>query len=88
VLVRKLSNGFISFGFKEVPSLADDFYAVRAIKKPIPIFARKIDEPFEVETTEGLMKGQAGDWLMQGVSGELYICPNSIFNRSYDIFDK
>jgi hypothetical protein len=33
------------------------------------------------------MKGNAGDWLMQGVSGELYICPASIFNKSYDILE-
>jgi hypothetical protein len=88
LIVRKASDGYISFGSKRVSSLAEDSDAVRALKKPIPIFARRIDEVFEAETTEGLMKGQAGDWLMQGVSGELYICPNSIFQKSYDILGK
>jgi hypothetical protein len=87
VLIRKSSDGYIS-GLNKIPNLAEDPDAVRVLKKPIPIFARRIGEPFEVETTEGLMKGQAGDWLMQGVSGELYICPNSIFQKSYDILDK
>jgi hypothetical protein len=74
-------------GLVKIRSLAEASDAVRALKKPIPIIARKIDEPFEVGTTEGLMKGNAGDWLMQGVSGELYICPASIFNKSYDILE-
>jgi hypothetical protein len=88
VLIRKSSDGYISVGLNKIQNLAEDSDAVRVLKKPIPIFARRIGEPFEVETTEGLMKGQAGDWLMQGVSGELYICPNSIFQKSYDILDK
>jgi hypothetical protein len=46
---------------REVPG------AVRALKKPIPITACRMSEPFTVETTEGIMKGRAGDWVMQGV---------------------
>jgi PGDYG protein len=60
---------------------------VRAMKKPMAIFAHRIDCPFEVQTTEGVMKGQAGDWLMKGVSGELYICPSKIFEKSYDVLE-
>jgi len=59
--------------------------AVRALKKPIPITACKINGPFSVDTTEGTMTGKSGDWLMQGVSGEMYICPADIFEKSYDI---
>lgn len=88
MLIRKSSDGYISVGPDKVPNLAESSDAVRVLKKPIPVFACRIGESFEVETTEGLMKGQAGDWLMQGVSGELYICPNSIFQKSYDVLDK
>ncbi len=59
--------------------------AVSALKKPIPIVARQVKEPFTVETSEGTMSGKAGDWLMQGVAGELYICPAAVFEQSYDI---
>ncbi len=59
--------------------------AVTALKKPIPIVARKVSEPFTVETSEGTMSGKAGDWLMQGIAGELYICPAAVFEQSYDI---
>jgi len=88
VLIRKSDDGRIIIGSRKVSSLGEDPDAVRALKKPIPIFARRIDSVFEVETTEGVMTGQSGDWLMQGVSGELYICPNGIFRKSYDIVDK
>jgi hypothetical protein len=47
--------------------------------------ARRVDVPFTVETSEGTMSGKAGDWLMQGIAGELYICPASVFEQSYDI---
>ena len=65
--------------------LADVPGAVRALKKPIPITACRMSEAFTVETTEGVMKGRAGDWVMQGVAGELYICPAEVFEKSYDI---
>lgn len=57
----------------------------KAIKKPIPIRCVQINEPFEVETLEGTMRGKKGDWLMIGVNGEMYPCDNSIFKKSYDI---
>jgi hypothetical protein len=59
--------------------------AVTALKKPIPIVARRVSVAFTVETSEGTMSGKAGDWLMQGIAGELYICPAAVFEQSYDI---
>jgi hypothetical protein len=53
-------------------------------KKPIVIKAKKMDEAFEVETLEGTMKGNAGDYLIQGVSGELYPCKPDIFKKTYE----
>jgi hypothetical protein len=57
----------------------------KAIKKPIAIECIQINEPFEVESKEGLMKGKPGDWLMVGVKGELYICDKDIFEESYNL---
>jgi hypothetical protein len=88
MLIRKLADDKISLGAETVRNLIDHSRGVRALKKPIPILALQINEPFEVETTEGTMRGQPGDWLMQGVSGELYICPDNIFKKSYDILEK
>jgi len=55
------------------------------MKKPIPVKAIQMCEPFQVETLEGTMSGKAGDWLMEGVSGEMYPCDAEIFDKTYDI---
>jgi len=57
----------------------------RAIKKPIAIEVVQIDEPFTVETMEGLMKGKAGDYLVWGVNGEMYPIDLEIFHKTYDL---
>ena len=36
-------------------------------KKPITIYAKQMDKPFEVKTLEGTMMGKAGDYLIIGV---------------------
>lgn len=57
----------------------------KAIKKPIAIRCIQIDEPFLVETLEGEMKGKKGDWLIVGVSGEMYPIDKTIFEKTYDL---
>lgn len=47
--------------------------------------ALQMEEAFSVETLEGTMEGKAGDWLMIGVSGEMYPCDAEIFSKSYEI---
>ena len=53
-------------------------------KRPVVIHAAQINEPFVVETLEGLMRGNAGDWLLCGVLGELYPCKPDVFAVSYE----
>jgi hypothetical protein len=53
-------------------------------KKPIVIRAVQINEEFEVETLEGTMKGKAGDYLVEGIAGELYPCDKEIFKQTYE----
>ena len=54
-------------------------------KKRTTIHAVRMDEDFEVQTLEGLMKGKAGDWLARGVKGELYPIAADVFKSSYGI---
>ena len=54
------------------------------VKKPIPIKAVQIDEDFWVETLEGNHQGKAGDYLIEGIKGELYCCDKEIFEESYE----
>ena len=65
-----------------------DYNFKKAIKKPIPIKCLQINEPFEVETMEGIMKGKKDDWLMIGIHGEMYPCDQEIFEKTYTIIQK
>lgn len=56
------------------------------LKKPLVVDAVQVDEPFFVDTIEGRMHGHAGDYLMRGTSGELFVCARAIFEASYDFF--
>ena len=37
-----------------------------------------------IETLEGTMKAQQGDWIIKGVKGEFYPCKPDIFELTYE----
>jgi hypothetical protein len=37
-----------------------------------------------IVTLEGVMRANPGDWIIQGVKGELYPCENDIFEATYE----
>ena len=43
-----------------------------------------MSEQFLVETNEGTMKGKAGDWLIEGIMGEVYPHDAQTFVASYE----
>jgi len=53
-------------------------------KRPVAIRARRMREAFTVETLEGTMTGNAGDWLVTGVEGEQYPVADRIFRATYE----
>lgn len=53
------------------------------LKKPIPLRAVSISEPFVVFTETGRALGKKGDYLIEGVKGNMYICKKAWFNASY-----
>jgi len=46
--------------------------------------ARQVHEPFKVQTTEGVMEGQAGDYLCLDNAGNPYPCARAVFESSYE----
>lgn len=52
-------------------------------RKVAVTYAVQIDEPFEVDTLEGLHTGKAGDWLAVGAEGEMYPIDAAIFEQTY-----
>lgn len=53
-------------------------------KKPVVVWAVRMDEPFDVKTPEGTMHGNAGDYLIRGIKGEWYPCKPDIFAETYE----
>lgn len=56
-------------------------------KKPIVIQAYPTNEELEIETLEGVMKADVGDYIIRGVHGELYPVKPDIFMESYEVGD-
>lgn len=38
----------------------------------------------EIKTLEGVMTGNAGDYIIKGVQGEIYPCKADIFEQTYE----
>ena len=41
-------------------------------------------QPIMLETLEGVMQADIGDWIIKGVKGEFYPCKPDIFKETYD----
>lgn len=50
----------------------------------IPIPNADQDNRLIIHTLEGTMRGDVGDWVIKGVSGEFYACKPDIFTQTYD----
>ena len=53
-------------------------------KMPVVIEAYQTDEELEIETLEGTMKANKGDWIIRGVKGELYPCKPDVFDMTFE----
>lgn len=42
------------------------------------------DDAVLIETLEGTMRAEKGDWIIRGVKGELYPCKPDIFEATYE----
>lgn len=58
---------------------------MKAVKKPIPVEVVQTEKDCDIETLEGIMHANAGDYIITGVNGEKYPCKKEIFEKTYDI---
>ena len=56
-------------------------------KKPIVIEAYQTDVELDIETLEGTMHANIGDYIITGVNGEKYPCKPDIFEKTYEKVD-
>ena len=53
-------------------------------KKPVVISAYQTDKELKIQTLEGEMTANVGDWIITGVNGEVYPCKPDIFEATYE----
>lgn len=53
-------------------------------KKPVVIEAYQTDIELDIETLEGTMHANVGDFIITGVKGEKYPCKPDVFLQTYD----
>lgn len=56
----------------------------RYFTKKTVLRAIRMNTPFTIRTAEGIMYGQAGDWLAEGVYGERYPIKDTVMHASYE----
>lgn len=61
---------------------------------PVPHVAKGDEEtlkrepsrmPILIETLEGTMRAELGDWIIKGIQGEFYPCKPDIFEQTYEL---
>lgn len=57
------------------------------MKKPIQLRAVEIPHRIKIETREGALYGEKGDFLLEGIDFEVYPIGRDIFYRTYDILE-
>lgn len=57
------------------------------IKRPVIISAFQTQKEMEIETLEGTMKAEKGDWIVTGINGEKYPVKPDIFEKTYKAID-
>lgn len=57
---------------------------VKYRKKPVIVEAYQTEEECYIETLEGIMKANKGDFIITGVNGEQYPCKPDIFWKTYE----
>ena len=53
-------------------------------KKPVVIEAYQTDRELDIQTLEGTMHADVGDYIITGVKGETYPCKPDIFEQTYE----
>lgn len=47
-------------------------------------FSRQPEQPVFIDTLEGTMRADVGDWIIKGIARECYPCKPDIFEATYE----
>lgn len=56
----------------------------KARKKPVIVNAYQTDKKVDIQTIEGQLTAQVGDYIVTGVDGEQWPVKKSIFEKTYE----
>jgi len=56
-------------------------------KKPVIVEAYQTDKEMIIETSEGPLRADPGDWIITSINGEQYPCKPDIFEKTYEPVD-
>lgn len=54
------------------------------VKKRIPVQAYQTTKPVDIETLEGTMHANIGDWIVTGTNNEKWPVKKEIFEKTYE----
>lgn len=57
------------------------------VKKPVRVKAYQTNKIKLIETLEGTMRADKGDWIVTGINGEQYPVKPDIFEKTYEAID-
>jgi hypothetical protein len=69
---------------REIADWAKDYGPTFAVSQDDDDFDAEDGWWMTIETLEGSMSVQAGDWVIKGVQDEFYPCKDSIFKETYE----
>ena len=76
---RKKPVEIEAFQFQAPPISVPSWLADAMDAEDVRMFPDRV----EIHTLEGVMRADVGDWIIQGVQGELYPCKPDIFAATY-----
>jgi hypothetical protein len=66
--------------------------AISGARFPVPIGTRppiiRKEDCLEIDTLEGVMRADPGDWIICGIKGEFYPCKPDIFSATYEAVEE
>lgn len=69
------------------PPLDDDMAWQSWRKRPLIVRACRTYVERQIHTLEGVMTAKDGDWIIEGIAGELYPCDAEIFAATFEAVD-
>ena len=60
----------------------------KVVKKYLPVEAYQTGKPVNIQTLEGVMHANVGDWIITGTDGEKWPVKKEIFEKTYRILSE